>query len=58
MSVVEDLVIRSVRTLAETDGIEALTQADSGTVLFGRGGALDSAGLVFLITEIEEAVSV
>ena len=57
MSVVEDLVIRSVRALAETDGIEALARAEGDTVLFGKDGNLDSAGLIFLITEIEEAVS-
>jgi len=46
-----------LQTLAETDGIEQLREVDSDTRLFGTGGALDSASMVFLVTEIEEAAS-
>ena len=52
----ENLTIQAVRQLAETDGIEALRTITTKTVLLGNGGALDSAGLVFLIVEIEEMV--
>ncbi len=55
-SIFQELIIRSVRCLSETDGIDELREANLYTVLFGRNGALDSAELIFLITEIDEAV--
>lgn len=57
MNTCQQLVVRSLQTLAETDGIEQLHEVDSDTRLFGGGGALDSASMIFLVTEIEEAAS-
>lgn len=57
MSNYQKLVVRSLQALAETDGIEQLREVDLDTRLFGTGGALDSASMVFLVTEIEEAAS-
>ena len=51
-----DLTLQAVCQLAESDGIEELREATPDTLLFGEGGVLDSAGLVFLIVEIEEMV--
>jgi acyl carrier protein len=54
---IEALVLESVRLLAEDFEIEALKSPQSGTLLYGDGGALDSMALVNLIADVEEAVS-
>ncbi len=53
---IENVVIESVRRLAEDFEIDALRDAGLESLLFGEGGALDSMALVNLIADVEEAV--
>ena len=55
--VIEELIIESVRLLAEDFEIESLENPNSATMLYGIGGSLDSIALVNLIADIEDAIS-
>jgi acyl carrier protein len=54
---IQSLVIESVRMLAKDFEIEALTEAKEDSLLYGKGGPLDSMALVNLIADIEDAVA-
>ncbi|ADT85344.1 hypothetical protein vfu_A00107 [Vibrio furnissii NCTC 11218] len=43
--------------MGEDDDNKELIEANSKTKLFGSQGVLDSVGIVFLITELEERIS-
>jgi acyl carrier protein len=43
--------------MGEDDDNEALINAHEKTKIFGTNGVLDSVGIVFLITELEEKIS-
>ena len=51
---INDLVLEVVRDLGEEHAKEDLQSPDSKTKLFGKN--LDSMGIVYLVTEIEEKV--
>lgn len=51
-----ELVQRSVRQVAEEEGVGPLGDVDGETVLFGPGGLFDSLGIVSLVLAVEEAV--
>jgi hypothetical protein len=56
---IDDLVSLIITTLQGVDGGQELilpASLDSATPLFGRGGALDSLGLVTLIIAVEQAI--
>ena len=55
--VIEELIIESVRLLAEDFEIDSLESPNSATLLYGIGGSLDSMALVNLIADIEDAIS-
>lgn len=51
------LVISSLHEMGEDEDNTALIEANVKTKLFGANGVLDSVGVVFLITELEEKIS-
>ncbi|HDY8037197.1 TPA: hypothetical protein ACGUOR_003255 [Vibrio vulnificus] len=52
-----ELVLSTLHEMGEDDDNEALVEAHEKTKLFGANGVLDSVGIVFLITELEEKIS-
>ncbi|MDF2153928.1 hypothetical protein [Vibrio sp. CAU 1672] len=52
-----DLVLSTLIEMGEDDDNAALIEANAKTKLFGTNGVLDSVGIVFLITELEEKIS-
>lgn len=54
---IENLVIESVRRLAEDFEIEVLQAPESSSPLYGSGGPLDSMALVNLIADLEEDIA-
>lgn len=52
-----ELVLSTLQELGREDDNIALIEANEKTKLFGENGVLDSVGIVFLITEIEEHIS-
>lgn len=52
-----DLIIATLNEIGEEDDNQALMDVTSKTKLFGSNGVLDSVGIVFLITELEEKLS-
>ncbi|HAU8252188.1 TPA: hypothetical protein I7148_12895 [Vibrio vulnificus] len=52
-----DLVLSTLVEIGEDDDNQALIEANAKTKLFGTNGVLDSVGIVFLITELEEKIS-
>ena len=54
---VEALILQSLREVREQLGTSQSTEPRGQTVLFGRGGELDSLGLVNLIVLLEEKIS-
>ncbi|CAI2308282.1 hypothetical protein [Vibrio parahaemolyticus] len=52
-----DLILSTLHEMGEDEDNEALIEAHAKTKLFGTNGALDSVGIVFLITELEEKIS-
>ena len=54
---IQDLLLKSVRTLAEDFEIDALLDAGPDSALYGGDGPLDSMALVNLIADVEDAVS-
>jgi acyl carrier protein len=52
-----DLVLSTLVEMGEDDDNEALINAHEKTKIFGTNGVLDSVGIVFLITELEEKIS-
>lgn len=51
---VESVIIQSLEELNDVLDDKIIGPVDSGTWIFGRKGALDSMGLVTLITDLEE----
>ena len=51
---VENLIIKSLQELNEVLDSRIIEPVGSDTRIFGRKGALDSMGLVTLITDLEE----
>ena len=52
-----DLVLSTLSEIGEDEDNSALIEAHTKTKLFGASGVLDSVGIVFLITELEEKIS-
>ncbi|CAH8242021.1 MULTISPECIES: hypothetical protein [Vibrio] len=52
-----DLVISALVEMGEDEDNQELVNANSKTKLFGTNGILDSVGIVFLMTELEEKIS-
>lgn len=52
-----NLIVSTLNEMGEDDDNQALIEANSKTKLFGSNGVLDSVGVVFLITELEEKIS-
>ncbi|HAS6344855.1 TPA: hypothetical protein I7243_16235 [Vibrio vulnificus] len=52
-----DLVLSTLVEMGEDDDNEDLINANEKTKIFGTNGVLDSVGIVFLITELEEKIS-
>ncbi|ASI89225.1 hypothetical protein [Vibrio mediterranei] len=52
-----ELVIATLHEMGEDEDNQALIEAQAKTKLFGTNGVLDSVGVVFLITELEEKIS-
>ncbi len=50
------LVIDVLKEFGESEGDESLRKADSGTVLFGADGCLDSLALVNVVADVETRV--
>ena len=55
MSKVLELVLEAVKEVGEDQGCDALIEATEETHLFGEH--LDSMGIVFLITDLEQKIS-
>ena len=55
MSKVLELVLEAVNEVGEDQGCDALIEATEETQLFGEH--LDSMGIVFLITDLEQKIS-
>jgi acyl carrier protein len=53
---IEDIIIRSLKELIEVLNVQMSGPLESDTRLFGPKGALDSMGLVSLITDLEERI--
>ncbi len=51
------LIIDTLDDMGEDDDNPSLMNAHEKTKLFGSNGILDSVGIVFLITELEERIS-
>ncbi|MFA0156321.1 hypothetical protein [Vibrio sp. 10N.261.46.A3] len=51
-----DIILSTLRDISEEDDNEMLKNANTKTKLFGANGALDSVGIVFLISELEEKI--
>ena len=56
MKPVKAVIIDALHRLAETDDISELLRADESTALIGQNSPLDSAALVFLLTDLEESI--
>ncbi|MCR9298794.1 hypothetical protein NB466_07810 [Vibrio fluvialis] len=52
-----DFILSVLVEMGEDDDNKELIEANSKTKLFGSQGVLDSVGIVFLITELEERIS-
>ncbi|HDY7733644.1 TPA: hypothetical protein RQK28_001787 [Vibrio vulnificus] len=52
-----ELVLATLHEMGEDEDNQALVEAHEKTKLFGASGVLDSVGIVFLITELEEKIS-
>lgn len=52
-----ELVLSTLHEMGEDEDNEALVEAHIKTKLFGANGVLDSVGIVFLITELEEKIN-
>lgn len=52
-----DLVLSALNEIAEDTDNESLSNANVKTKLFGPNGVLDSMGIVFLVSELEELIS-
>lgn len=52
-----ELVLSTLHEMGEDEDNQALIEAQAKTKLFGTNGVLDSVGVVFLITELEEKIS-
>lgn len=57
MKIYIDLVLATLNEIGEDEDNSALIEANEKTKLFGSNGVLDSMGIVFLITELEEKIS-
>ncbi|ASD68088.1 hypothetical protein [Pseudoalteromonas piscicida] len=51
-----DLILSTLKEIGEDDDNAALLEAHAKTKLFGSAGVLDSVGVVFLISELEDKV--
>ncbi|MEZ8825295.1 hypothetical protein AB6E04_13090 [Vibrio amylolyticus] len=52
-----ELIISALVEMGEDEDNQDLVNANSKTKLFGTNGILDSVGIVFLMTELEEKIS-
>lgn len=52
-----NLVLSALQEIAEDTDNELLKNCSSKTKLFGSNGVLDSMGIVFLVSEIEDLIS-
>ena len=51
-----EIVLSTLHEMGNEDNNQQLLEANEKTKLFGSSGVLDSVGIVFLITELEEKV--
>lgn len=51
-----DLILSTLKEIGEDDDNALLLEAHAKTKLFGSAGILDSIGVVFLISELEDKV--
>jgi len=54
---IENLVLETVRRLAEDFEFDGLKEPHAETALYGANGPLDSMGLVNLVSDLEDAVA-
>ncbi|MEN8220527.1 MAG: hypothetical protein ABFS56_30095 [Pseudomonadota bacterium] len=52
-----ELVYKAVKEVGEEQNKEALLTPNLETPLYGKPGYLDSLGIVFLVTELEELIA-
>lgn len=52
-----NLVLTALNEIKDDTDNEALDNADAKTKLFGVNGVLDSMGIVFLVSELEDLIS-
>ena len=52
-----NLVLTALNEVAEDTDNESLNNANEKTKLFGHNGLLDSMGIVFLVSELEDLIS-
>lgn len=52
-----NLIVSALHEMGEDEDNQSLKDANNKTKLFGANGVLDSVGVVFLITELEEKIS-
>ena len=52
-----NLVLSALNEIAEDTDNESLSNANAKTKLFGPNGVLDSMGIVFLVSELEDLIS-
>ena len=55
-SVLNELIIKCTVNALKEDGAAKDVTVNSGSQLYGKGGVLDSLGLVRVIAELEEAI--
>jgi len=55
MSKIEEIVLQTVAEVGEDQNKDTLKNPELNTVLFGH--SLDSMGIVFLVTELEERIA-
>ena len=51
------MIVSVLNEMGEDEDNQELIKANEKTKLFGTNGVLDSIGIVFLITELEEKIS-
>ena len=51
------MVLSALNEIAEDTGNESLSNTNAKTKLFGSNGVLDSMGIVFLVSELEDLIS-
>lgn len=53
---IKKIIHEILETIGETDDIAEIKSVTEKTVLMGEGGVLDSASLIFMVSELEERI--